>query len=223
MNAGFSNTDTLRKFLLGNTLATDNQFDAQIVAIGLGMAGLFDNFCNRKFAYGEDIQQIFRGNRSHWYLPQYPILKITKVDLRYFAADDWTDISGQPVSINEASGLLHFGYTLGQDPIQTRVTWTGGFWWEQLEPDDENYPSDPPENIQNAQTVNPNGLPPSAFILPDAIKAAWLLQCQEVWNKRDKLGLAMTDAPDKQVSLGSLKLVPLVEQMLKPFVRYNLQ
>jgi hypothetical protein len=60
------------------------------------------------------------------------------------------------------------------------------------------------------------------FKLPDIVKAAWLLQCQEVWNKRDKLGLAMTDEPDKQVSLASLKLIPIVQQMLQPFVRYQL-
>jgi hypothetical protein len=111
MNAGFSNTDTLRNFLLGNGLSAERKFDAAIMAIGLGMAGLCETFCNRQFAYLENDTLIFSGDRSHYYLPRFPIVSIAKVEMRYFIADAWTSITGQPISWNPESGLLHFGYT----------------------------------------------------------------------------------------------------------------
>jgi len=217
MKAGFSNLDTLRKFLLGNSLSPDHQFDAAITGIGLGMAGLCDAFCNRQFAYFESDTLIFSGDRSHYYLPRFPLVSIDQVQMRYFIADDWTDITGQPISWNAETGLLHFGYTLGRNPLQVKVTYTGGYWCETLEPDDENYPSDLPDAITNNQNLEAR-----KFLLPEIVKSAWLLQCQEVWNKRDKLGLAITDTPDKQVSLDKLALIPIARQMLQPHVRYQL-
>jgi hypothetical protein len=217
MNAGLSNLDKLKKALLGNGLAADPQFDIAIKAIGLGMAGLCETFCNRQLAYLENDTLIFSGDRSHYYLPRFPIVSVDKVEMRYFIADDWTDITGQPISWNPETGLLHFGYTLGRNPLQVKVTYTGGFWYEMLEPDDDTYPSDLPTAITDNQQLEAR-----KFRLPDTLQSAWLLQCQEVWNKRDKLGMGMADVPDKQVSLERLALIPIVKQMLQPFVRYQL-
>ena len=217
MNCGLSNLDTLKRHLLpSNTMAGETRFDGVIADIGKGVAGLFNRFCNRDFTYGENLTQIFRGARAHWYMPNFPVVSFAKVELRFFKADNWTDISGQPLSVNEETGLLSFGYTLGVDPIMVRVTWTGGYWFETLEPEDDGYPSAVPDAITN----NP-ALEASKFMLPDDVRLAWLLQCREVWNKIDKLGTGLVDTPDKQTATGALELTPFVKEALRGFVRYQ--
>ena len=215
MNCGLGNLDTLKRHLLpSGSLAAETRFDAVIIDVGRGVAGLMDRHCNRVFAWGENITQIFRGNRSHWYMPNFPVAAFGKVELRYFKADNWSDISGQPLSINEETGLLSFGYTLGVDPIQVRVTWSGGYWFEQLEPDDDGYPSAPPAAIASC-----TALEPGKFMLPDDLRMAWWMQCREVWNKLDKLGTGLVDKPDQQTLTGALKLAPAVEDVLRPYRR----
>ena len=218
MNCGLGNLDRLKQHLLPGTMAGDTRFDAVLQDIGLGVAGLFDTHCNRHLAYQEHAQEIFRGNRSHWYMPSYPVVSFEKVELRFFAADKWTDISGQPLSVNEDSGMLSFGYTLGVDPMQVRVTWTGGYWFEQLEPTgDVGY-----RNEEPALVAACTALDPAKFALPAAIRLAWLLQCREVWNKVDKLGTGLVDKPDEQSLTGSLELAPMVKETLRGFVRYQI-
>src|ERR1019366_5572260 len=109
MNCGLGNLNSLKQHLMpANTMAGQTQFDQVITDIGKGVAGLMSRFCNRDFVYGGNLTQIFRGSRSHWYMPNFPIVAFGKVELRFFAADSWTIISGQPLSINEETGLLSF-------------------------------------------------------------------------------------------------------------------
>jgi hypothetical protein len=218
MNCGLGNLDSLKKYLLASTIQQDTRFDTNIKAIGLGIAGLFDTFCNRKFAYADNLTQIFSGDRDHWYMPNYPVVSFSKVELRYFKSDAWTNVSGQPLAVNEETGLLHFGYTLGRSPIQVRVTWSGGYWFEQLEPDDAGYPSAPPAAVAAATAIEP-----AKFALPDVIKSAWLFQCAEVWKRADKLGVNLIEKESAMHSREHLlDLVPLVESMIQPFKRYQI-
>jgi hypothetical protein len=210
MNAGLGNLDVLRKFLLADSLAGENRFDAKIKAIGLGMAGMMDQSCNRKFAFADDDTATFDVMRTHFYLPRYPISEISKVEQRDVSGGDWYDlgaVAGVIVNRDEEKGWISFGWLRGIQTSLLRVTYSGGYWFETLEPDDEGYPSAAPVGVA---------------VLPDEVKTAWLLQCQEVWNKMDKLGAGLTDGPDKQSSLDKLELVPLVKQMLKQHVRYQI-
>lgn len=217
MNAGLGNLESLKVFLLSRKLASESRFDQVITDIGLGVAGLIGQFCNRDFIYGENKTQIFSGNRSHWYMPAYPISSFSKVELRYFKADNWSDITGQPISCNEETGLLSFGYTLGRDPIQVRVTWSGGYWFETLEPDDAGFPSSAPASILNCTAIEP-----SKFYLPAELRFAWQMQCAEVWNKYDALGLTLVSEPNSQALTGTLDLVPAVKRILEAHKRYEL-
>lgn len=216
MNVGLSNLTTLRRHLLPGPMASDPRFDETIAEIGLGVCGLLQQFCNREFAWAEGRTQIFRGARSHWYMPAFPVAQIRKVELRFFKSDLWTDISGQPLSMNEETGLLHFGYTLGVDPIMVRVTWDGGYWWEGRDPDDDGYPSTVPAGITGC-----TALEPEKFRLPDELKLAWLLQCREVWDSIDKLGVGLADTPGKQSATRGLALTEMVKESVRPFVRYQ--
>lgn len=217
MNCGLGNLVSLRQHLLPNSMQDSRDYDAVIADIGKGVAGMFDSFCNRQMAYGEHLTQIFRGNRSHWYMPAFPVVAFERVELRYFAADAWTNISGQPLSINEETGLLAFGYTLGVDPIQVRVTWTGGYWFETLEPDDAGYPSAVPALIAGC-----TALQPAKFLLPDEVRTAWLMQSREIWSKLDKLGAGLADKPDGQSATAALEMTPLVKRMMNGYIRYQL-
>lgn len=212
MNAGLGNLDDLKTYLLAAAVRPATDYDAQLLLIGKGVAALLDRFCNRNFAYLANDQIIFTGDRPHYYLPRFPFVESAgiTVEMRYFLADAWADISGQPLQINPQTGLLHFGYTLGRQPLQVRVTYTGGYWFNTLEPADAGYP----------QT-----LPTGATALPDDVKFAWLTQCAEVWKHRDKLGQGLTENLEEKRSLGNipgLNLLPLVRSSLQTFVRYQL-
>ncbi len=217
MNAGLTNLDTLKKHLLAKSIQASTDFDSVITAIGLGVAGRFDRFCNRNFAYLANATQIFTGNRPHYYLARYPLVSVALVEMRYFITDAWTDITGQPISWNPESGLIHFGYTLGREPLQVRVTWTGGYWYEQKEPADVGYPSTAPAPVLALDA----GEQPK-YALPPEVQLAFLLQCQEIWNKRDKLGSGIAQKPDAQVALASMGMIPDVCQALHPHIRYQL-
>lgn len=210
MNCGLGNLDSLRRHLLPKTMQADVSFDAIISDIGKGVAKLMDRHCNRNFAYKENAMRIFRGNADHYYLDHFPVVIIGAVNLRYFRDEPWVDISGQPVTENDETGLLHFNYTLGTDPIQVQVVWTGGYWFETAEPSDPTYPSQVPAAIQNAQANNPGALPMDAYMLPDDLRLAWLLQCRRIWDSFDKTGAGLVD---------ELELAPQVKTILQPYIK----
>ena len=205
MNAGLGSLTDLKNFLLAEALRAGTEYDAALAIIGQGIAGLMDDFCNRKFGYAVNDQIIFTGDRPHYYLPRFPINESAAitVEMRYFLADAWTDITGQPISWNPQTGLLHFGYTLGRNPLQVRCTYTGGYWFD--------------------TTEDATGtLPAGATTLPASVKLAWLTQCADLWSKRDNLGLGLAGKPDERAKLGALELAPLIKTALQPFVRYQL-
>jgi hypothetical protein len=207
MNAGLTNLDTLRKTLLASSLAGETKFDDRIKVIGLGMAGAFDKHCNRRLGYKENDTMQFSGDRPHYYLPRYPIVSVAAIQMKYFRTDAWTDISDQPISMNEEIGLVHFGYTLGRHPLQVKATWTGGYWFETKEPEDDGYPS---------------AAPAGATLLPDDLRSAFLLQCERVWYAGDQLGMGLVGKPGEESGIERLELAPLVKTILKGYVRYQL-
>lgn len=224
MNAGFSNLDWLKKQLIADSLQDDNRFDDRILAIGKGIATSFERYCNREFVYAAGIKEVFSGDRPFWAARRYPVTQFTKVELRFFRADDWTDISGQPLSADEEKGMIHFGYTLGRSPMQVRLTYNGGFFWNTLEPKDAAYLEDPPfpDDIAN----NSAGLDPEKFRLPDDLRLAWLTQCRKVWEAIDKVGDKILDVgsntKNPSESLAGLDLVPQVKDTLFYYRRHQL-
>jgi len=218
MIAGLTNLDTLKKAILPSSMAAETKFDLMLQVVGLGVAGLFDSFCNRRLAWQAADNIVFSGDRPHYYLPRFPISGITKIEMRYFQTDSWTEITGQPISVNYENGLVHFGYTLGRNPLVVRATWDGGYWFETLEPDDAAYPSTSPAVTDPLALANGGSVAP----LPGVLRAAFLLQCEAVWAARDKLGLGLTDKPGEQSGITKLDLSPLIKTMLQPFIRYQL-
>lgn len=205
MNAGFANLYTLKSQVLSASLVSGTDYDAKLTAIGLGVAGLFEQYCNRAFRRVVADTVIFSAGRPNYYLPRFPLEAVTKLETRSLKSDSWTEDTSQPASWNESTGLIDFGLTLGDAAMQVRVTYTGGYFWDEKEPADNGYP-----------TSQPSG----STALPEVLKLAWFLQCAEVWNKMDKLGLGLVNAPDKTTATGTLDFTPLVKEMLHPFRRF---
>src|ERR1017187_2989210 len=202
MNCGLSNLDTLKGHLLAGTMAGETKFDAVISMIGLGVAGLFDNFCNRNLSYMVDDFTQFSGDRPHWYASRFPVYSVKIINMAYFNTDTWCEITGQPIVENNLTGLIHFGYTLGRFPLMVNMLWTGGYWFETLEPDDEGYPSAPPPDPEGNRAI-----PARFFLLPDVLRAAFLFQCEALWAARDKLGVGLIDKPAAQSGMAEIKQI----------------
>jgi hypothetical protein len=211
MNAGFSNLDTLRKQLLPGTLANERRFDQVFTALGLGTAAAFENFCNRKFNRVADDTEILPADKCQFLLSRYPVETLTAIDLKTTEADGFVaqTVNTFVRTVDLKSGIVNCpeGADAGPWYAQVRFTYTGGFWWETLEPDDASYPSPQPAG---------------STALKEDLRLAWLMQCEAIWAQRDKLGIGLTDAPATQSKVAALDLSPLVKQMLAQFVRYNL-
>jgi len=222
MNVGFSNLASLKAQLLSANLQTNTAFDTRLVAIGLGVAKSFERYCNAEFTYQQGILEVFQADRPFWYTRRTPVSIFTKVELRYFRSDSWTDISGQPLATDEEKGMIDFGYTLGRSPMQVRVTYNGGFFWEQLEPTDPGYPTAVPVDI----SANSAGIDPTKFYLPADLLFAWQMQCRKVWEAIDKIGNQIvnvgSNARNPAEVMAGLELIPEVQGILATYKRFQL-
>jgi hypothetical protein len=212
MNAGLCNLATLRRHILGASLGDDRTHDDVILALGLGTAAMFENRTGRRFGYLEDDTIEVTGDRSHFIVPRYPIVSIESVEFRASDAETYAVQSDQPWRSHKASGILHFGAELGSFDSYLRITWTGGFWWEPLDPEEEGYPTAVPD--------------PAPVALPADLLAAFLLHCRATWQVFDKTGMDLlkTGSSSQFVtgSIGTLDLSPQVINTLNDYRRYQL-
>lgn len=209
MNAGLSNLATLKAWLLPAAMLEATDYDAQILAIGLGTAAQLEEFCNRKFArtVGDTFEA--SADRAHVVLPRFPVEVLTAVEQRDTSEDAWQDIASRILTKDLPKGFIEFGADQGVYYSRLKFTFTGGFFWNQLEPDEDNYPTE---------------LPAGATAVPANLQLAWRLQCEWIWTKRDKLGLTIAEKTDNVFggSLAKVVLLDGVKELLRPFVRYSL-
>ena len=207
MNAGLSNLDQLKAHLLpSGTMAGETRFDQVIIDLGQGVAEAMENECNRQFERVVGAQVIFQADRASFTLPRFPIEIITTAEL------DMRDGNGFVVqlpsfiqSYTPDSGMVYLQEVPDAGPYwaQVRFTYTGGFWWEELEPDDAGFPS---------------ALPPTATALPKDLRLAWLNHCRATWNAWDKLGTGLVDKPGAQTTIGDLEFSASVKRTLGNYV-----
>ena len=216
MNAGFSNLATLKAHLLAPSLAlaAETTYDAVLTTLGLGVAAHFDSVCNRKFTRAAGTTDILPADMCQFLLPRFPVESISAIDLKTTEADGWVAqvINDFVRTIDLAKGIVYLpdGADAGPYYAQLRFTYTGGYFWNILEPADVGYPT---------------ALPSGANALPPDLKLAWLLQCEAVWKARDKLGTEIIERDDVKFvnsALSELKLVPQVKAILQQFTRINM-
>ena len=214
MKAGFSNLDTLKQHLLAPALRAGTTYDVQLADLGLGIAGQIEQFCNRKFLRAVAVQEVFPADRCEFSLSRFPVETVATAEVKLTEADGWvTQTTDFIRAIDQAAGIINTGNRdVGPYYGQVRFTFTGGLFWNTLEPDDANFP---------------DTLPASATALPDDLKLAWLLQCKHVWQTIDPRGVKIiADAKEgkavPQQVFGDLDLIPQVKSALTKYQRMNL-
>lgn len=209
MKCGLTNLETLKQHLLEQELMSDARFDPTIAAIGNAVAGMFDELCNRKLAYDAQAVASIAADCDFMVLPHYPVVEIASVEVKGAGESEWTAMANEPLMCNDQSGLVYFSGQLGGNRDLVRVTYSGGYWFETLEPGEDGYPS-----------AQPDG----AVELPGALRGAFLVQCEQLWQTHDRLGTGVAGGDGSQflnTRLSTLELVPLVKETLKRFVRYS--
>ena len=115
-------------------------------------------------------------------------------------------------ALDAATGIIYFREEIdcGGYWAQMRFTYTGGYFWETLEPADGNYPTT---------------MPSTATALPADLQLAWFLQVAEVWKKKDKLGQGIATDDDKGGRINPANLeeqfLPEVKSILSQYIRYS--
>ncbi len=205
MNLGLGNLASVKAYVLPGALSEETEFDARLATIAKGVTAALEKFCNRKLARAADDTFEFTGERAYVALPRFPIEEITALDQRFSIATGW-ETQGLDLILNrdDSAGLLDFGAPLGSYQSHVRVTYTGGFFIETLEPSEEGYPSEAPEG---------------ATALPPDLLQAWLLQCQIIFERTRSL--STSGVKEKaQAELGAMQLAEGVKEMVRPFIRF---
>lgn len=205
MNAGLSNLRTLKRHLLAERLRPELTWDSEIAAIGLGVAASMERYCNRVFERAAGITWSTSSlGRTAFVLPRYPIEAVTAVDLRTSYSDAWESqtLSDLILQVDESAGLVIFNEALGWNGSVVRFTFTGGYWWDTTED-------------------SSGTLPSGATALPADLQHAWLLQCAEVWSRRDNLGTGLVKAPSASAKLSEYDIIPAVAGVLRSYIRHG--
>jgi hypothetical protein len=203
MNLGLGNRTELKAWLLPKSQRTDTQWDSIIDAIGLGVAARLEQHCGRKFARlaGDTLQ--VDAARTTIAVPRYPIETVTSIERRDSAGSSWTALTGVIRDQDDAAGLIWLEAIQDEYPAQLRVTYTGGYWFDDTED-------------------STGEMPTGAAALPADLKLAWYQQCAHVWAQKDHVGKVLSDPEfsGRFVSLAvSNALTPAVEAALRPYMR----
>jgi hypothetical protein len=204
MLCGLTNLATLRSHLLPATNLGDPTWDNRLALVGQMVAGAFAGFLNRELLYSAAQQHVFSGSRYVACLARLPIIAVASVELRILGDASWQTLENEPAHFGADNGLVHFTGVLGGTQDLVRVTYSGGYSVESLEPDEEGYPSN---------------LPSGSAWLPDVFKSAFLQQCKAVWEAQNNLGDGLAQ---KAAAPLAVDLLPHVKTALQPHVRYSI-
>lgn len=207
MNLGLGNLITLKQQLLAEALRAGTKYDAPLQLIGSGVAAQFEKYCNRKFFRVEDATFTCSADRDHVYLDRYPLESVSLTQLKSSETTGWETQTNFIETINVENGHVFWGYQPAPHYAQLRFTFTGGFWFDTTE-------------------ENNDTLPSGATLLPDDLRLAWILQCRIIWQAIDKIGkdIIATGAVNQNVTgtLASLALNDQVKEILNGYRRFQL-
>jgi hypothetical protein len=202
---GLGTLGELKRFLLSSGIVAETTYDEAITAIGKGVAGLIDRYCNRTFKRGASITEDFRGGTDVLLLARYPVEAITSIGLKSAGESTFTTQSSVVDTVAVESGVLLLTGSIGSERDQLRATYTGGYWYDNTDDGSGSKPAD-------------------ATLLPEDVKMIWFNECQHVWQSRDDLGIAHTERGDVATTprLRNLELSPMSKAALEPYRRLML-
>jgi hypothetical protein len=200
---GLGTLGQLKRFLLSAGIVAETTYDEALTFIGKGVAGAFDRYCNRTFKRGASITEDFRGGTDLLLLARYPVESIASVGLKTVGESAFTSQGDVIDTAALETGCLLLTATTGTERDQLRVTYTGGYWYDTSDDGSGSQPS-------------------GSTLLPTDIQLTWLLECQHVWQSRDKLGIEHTQGDGTALlntRLGILELSPFSKAALEPYRR----
>jgi hypothetical protein len=196
LNAGYSTLDYLKRQIFPDVMKDDEEWDEDLKRIGLAVAVQFARFCNREFDRAVGTIHEESANRDSVALPRYPVEVITTVQhICMGVAETLTDIIEHT---RLRSGVVEFTYVIGTYKETVKITYTGGYWLDDGEE-----------------------MPDGATPLPADILNAFVIQVQAVVKATDVLRNGAVKADEETMALAGLKLIPMVEEVLKPYRRYS--
>jgi len=205
MDLGLGNLITLKKHLLPSSLRSQTTYDDVIAALGKGVAKWFDRHCNRLFSYAAGDTCEFRAWHFEFFLPRFPVVQISSVDVKENETDGWVSKTVSDVILQSgyATGWIYMGTSIGVYTSLVRITYDGGYWYDTTE---------------DGTGTQPSG----STALPDDLQQAWLMQCQHAWSKMDRLGKTVQNDPAAYgaAALAGIDMLPAVDKILSHYIRY---
>lgn len=207
---GFATLTFLKAQLLAEALRTDPAYDGIVTQVGKGVAGQFENFCNRKFARVEGFVETTAADYCSFQMARFPLEVMTSIELKMNETDGFVmqTLPGYVRSFDLAKGVVYLPENADAGPYyaQLRFTYTGGYWID---------------GTDECSATAPAG----QTALPDELRFAWIIQCKRVWESIDKTGVDILHVgPGEkggrfELGTGGLELAPQVQQTLRNFVR----
>jgi hypothetical protein len=178
MNAGLSTLIWLKRRLLMASDVVTATYDEAIAALGLGVAGHFEDLTGRKFSRVAGAIHEFDASRTFTLVARYPIESFASIELRETYAGGWQAWLGD-YNVNSPAGMVTFPAPLGAYGVRGRLTYTGGWWWNTNE---------------SAEDTMPTG----ATAVPPGLQLAWAQACKFLWDRgsiedRSKAGFSDTE------------------------------
>jgi len=203
----FSNLISLKRHVLPDEEIGSADFDEALQILGNGVAEQLEKACRRRFVRETGAQETYTADRSFFVVPVYPIETVSAVELRGTLDDSWEDISDRMRHLHESAGMIYFDSIVGPWMSRIRVTWDGGYWFDDTEDESGNQPQ-------------------GSTLLPDDLKLAWLQQCAFAWQQTEKLGIPLEGMPPADKSKGAsgleqIELLPTVQATLKNYKSYG--
>ncbi len=205
MNLGLGNLASLKAFVLPEALGSETTFDARLQTIGKGVAAAMERECNRKFGRVVGEEFVCSADRSYVSLPRFPVEEVTKIERQDDLTTGYVELAANTLlNLDISVGMADFGYPMGIYRSLLRLTYTGGFFFEPLEPTDEGYPT---------------SVPSGSTALPEDLRHAWLLQCQKHFEATRALSTAGVKE-DNKAPLISTRLDEGTLALLAPYRRF---
>lgn len=195
-------TQTLKDFLE----KTDTKHDVLLDTLIKFYSKRIETFMNRELKYGLR-EMYFNAGRRKFTLPAYPIdVNVTPGDTGLAVYDCGVlQLKDSWYWVWASEGIVEFyAEPMYIQPRQLKFIWTGGY--REVTVNGETYFTD----------MNP------AFLFPDDVKLATMVQCAYVFRRRNDIGLQSVNMPDGTISKildKSSDLIPMVKNMLMPHRR----
>ena len=113
MNLTFANLASLKAWLLPETWQSETQKDDIIEALGIGVAGAIETFCNRQFGREDSYQTLHPANEAVLHLARYPLEEKPTVEVRRGSGTTFESVSDTVVQWRADIGQVVFNGEVG--------------------------------------------------------------------------------------------------------------